>query len=100
MREHEELKRRREDRLQELSGKYRFLTLNKVQTRLLCSFESMMVVFDILNTKKKESAKAKAEWLSSWEESVCESLSVDRDGFFIRSGRHAFDLLEEISSNL
>lgn len=99
IRKNEEMKRRREDRLQELSEKYKFLTLNEVQTRLLCSFESMMVAFDILNTKKKENAKAKAEWLSSWEESVCESLNVNSEEFFIRDGRKAFYLMEKISSS-
>lgn len=100
MREHEELKRRREVELQKLSEKYRFLTLNESQTRLLYSFESMMVAYDIRSTKKEESAKAKAEWLRSWEESVRESLSIDCDGFFIRSGRQAFDLMEKIARNV
>lgn len=100
MREHEERKRRREGELQGLSEKYRFLTLDESQTRLLCSFESMMVAYDIQNTGKKENATAKAEWLSRWEEGVCESLNVNSEEFFIRSGRQAFGLMEEISSNV
>ena len=99
MKEHEEQKRKREDELQRLSAKYKFLTLSPSQTRLLYSFESMMVAYDILNTKKTEVAKAKAEWLSSWEASVCESLSVNSEEFFIRSGRQAFNLMKKISSN-
>lgn len=100
MREHEELKRKREGELRKLSEKYRFLTLNESQTRLLCSFESMMVAYDIRSTKKEESAKTKAEWLSSWEANVCESLNVNSEEFFIRSGRQAFNLMDEISSNI
>ena len=100
MKEHEEQKRKREDELQRLSAKYKFLTLSPAQTRLLYSFEFMMVAYDILNTKKKEVAKAKAEWLSSWEASVCESLSVNSEEFFVRSGRQAFELMKEISGNV
>lgn len=100
MREHEEQKRRREDELQRLSAKYRFLTLSPEQTRLLYSFESMMVGFDILNTKKVETQLEKKRWKEQWEESVCEVLEVQGDEFFIRSGRQAFDLMDEISNEI
>lgn len=65
MREHEEQKRRREDELQRLSAKYKFLALSPDQTRLLYSFESMMVGFDILNTKKAETQLEKKDGKSS-----------------------------------
>ncbi|HJI81373.1 MAG TPA: hypothetical protein OIM20_06575 [Eggerthellaceae bacterium] len=100
MKEHEEAKYKREDNLKKLSDKYKFLTLNKTQTKLLCSFESMMVAFDILNTKKEEDARLKTLWLKSWEENVCESLGVDRKDFFIRSGKQAFDLMNMISGDI
>ena len=96
MAEHERQKQLREQELQRLSAKYRFLTLNSDQTRLLYSFQSMMVAFDILNTKKADLALTKSKWKDEWEASVCESLDVVRDEFFIRSGRQAFDLMEEI----
>ncbi len=83
-----------------LSSKYTFLTLNSDQTRLLYSFQSMMVAFDILNTKKKDLALAKSKWKDEWEDSVCESLETDRNEFFIRSGRQAFDLMEKISNEI
>ena len=98
--EHERQKQLREQELQRLSEKYRFLTLNSDQTRLLYSFQSMMVAFDIMNTKKADLALAKSKWKGEWEASVCESLNVTRDEFFIRSGRQAFDLMEEISNNV
>lgn len=100
MKEHEEQKRKREDELQRLSAKYRFLTLSPEQTRLLYSFESMMVGFDILNTKKAETQLEKKRWKEQWEESVCEALGVRGDEFFIRSGRQAFDLMDEISNEI
>lgn len=100
MREHEELKRRREDELQKLSEKYKFLTLNASQTRLLYSFEYMMVAFDILNTKKEEEQRQKQKWMNRWKASVCESLNVDCEEFFIRSGRQAFNLMDEISNDI
>ena len=100
MAEHERQKQLREQELQRLSAKYRFLTLNSDQTRLLCSFQSMMVAFDILNTKKADLALAKSKWKDEWEASVCESLDVTRDEFFIRSGRQAFGLMEEISNDV
>ena len=100
MKEHEEQKRKREDELQRLSAKYRFLTLSPEQTRLLYSFESMMVGFDILNTKKVETQLEKKRWKEQWEENVCEALEVQGDEFFIRSGRQAFDLMDEISNEI
>ena len=100
MREHEEQKRRREDELQRLSAKYKFLALSPDQTRLLYSFESMMVGFDILNTKKAETQLEKKRWKEQWEESVCEVLGVRGDEFFIRSGRQAFDLMDDISNEI
>lgn len=100
MAEHESQKQLREQELQRLSAKYRFLTLNSDQTRLLYSFQSMMVAFDILNTKKADLALTKSKWKDEWEASVCESLDVTRDEFFIRSGRQAFDLMEEISNDV
>lgn len=100
MSEHEEQKRRREDELQRLSAKYKFLTLSPAQTRLLYSFEAMMVGFDILNTKKVETQLEKKRWKEQWEESVCEALEVRGDEFFIRSGRQAFDLMDEISNEI
>ncbi len=100
MKEHEEQKCRREDELRRLSAKYRFLTLNASQARLLYSFESMMVAYDILNTKKEEDTTAKAEWMRRWEEGVCESLNVEREEFFIRSDERAFDLMEKVSSDI
>lgn len=98
--EHERQKQLREQELQRLSEKYRFLTLNSDQTRLLYSFQSMMVAFDIMNTKKADLALTKSKWKGEWEASVCESLNVTRDEFFIRSGRQAFDLMEEISNDV
>lgn len=98
--EHERQKQLREQELQRLSEKYRFLTLNSDQTRLLYSFQSMMVAFDIMNTKKADLALTKSKWKGEWEASVCESLNATRDEFFIRSGRQAFDLMEEISNNV
>ena len=98
--EHEEQRRKREAELQKLSSKYRFLTLSEDQARLLYSFESMMVGFDILNTKKESLARKKARWKEEWEIDICESLHVDRDEFFIRSGRRAFDLMEELSNEI
>lgn len=98
--EHERQKQIREQELQRLSEKYRFLTLNSDQTRLLYSFQSMMVAFDIMNTKKADLALTKSKWKGEWEASVCESLNVTRDEFFIRSGRQAFDLMEEISNDV
>lgn len=98
--EHERQKQLREQELQRLSEKYRFLTLNSDQTRLLYSFQSMMVAFDIMNTKKADLALTKSKWKGEWEASVCESLNVARDEFFIRSGRQAFDLMEEISNDV
>ena len=62
-------------------------------------FQSIMVAFDILNTKKADLALTKSKWKDEWEASVCESLDVVRDEFFIRSGRQAFDLMEEISND-
>ena len=100
MREHEEQKRKREYELQKLSSKYQFLTLSPAQTRLLYSFESMMVGFDILNTKKMETQLEKKRWKEQWEESVCEALEVQGDTFFIRSGRQAFDLMDEILNEI
>lgn len=100
MREHDEQKRRREDELQRLSAKYTFLTLSPAQTRLLYSFEAMMVGFDILNTKKVETQLEKKRWKEQWEEIVCEALEVQGDEFFIRSGRQAFDLMDEISNEI
>ena len=100
MAEHERQKQLREQELQRLSAKYRFLTLNSDQTRLLYSFQSMMVAFDILNTKKADLALTKSKWKDEWEASVCESLDVTRDEFFIRSGRQAFGLMEEISNDV
>lgn len=100
MKEHEEQKCKREDKLQRLSAKYRFLTLSPEQTRLLYSFESMMVGFDILNTKKVETQLEKKRWKDQWEENVCEALEVQGDEFFIRSGRQAFDLMDEISNEI
>ena len=100
MREHKEQKRRREDELQRLSAKYKFLALSPDQTRLLYSFESMMVGFDILNTKKAETQLEKKRWKKQWEESVCEALGVRVDEFFIRSGRQAFDLMDDISNEI
>ena len=99
MAEHERQKQLREQELQRLSAKYRFLTLNSDQTRLLYSFQSMMVAFDILSTKKADLALVKTRWKDEWEATVCESLDVARDEFFIRSGRQAFDLMEEISND-
>lgn len=98
--EHERQKQLREQELQRLSEKYRFLTLNSDQTRLLYSFQSMMVAFDIMNTKKADLALTKSKWKGEWEASVCESLNVTRDEFFIRSGRQAFDLMKEISNDV
>ena len=98
--EHERQKQLREQELQRLSEKYRFLTLNSDQTRLMYSFQSMMVAFDIMNTKKADLALTKSKWKGEWEASVCESLNVTRDEFFIRSGRQAFDLMEEISNDV
>lgn len=98
--EHERQKQIREQELQRLSEKYRFLTLNSDQTRLLYSFQSMMVAFDIMDTKKADLALTKSKWKGEWEASVCESLNVTRDEFFIRSGRQAFDLMEEISNDV
>lgn len=100
MAEHERQKQLREQELQRLSAKYRFLTLNSDQTRLLYSFQSMMVAFDILNTKKADRALTKSKWKDEWEASVCKSLDVTRDEFFIRSGRQAFGLMEEISNDV
>ena len=100
MAEHERQKQLREQELQRLSAKYRFLTLNSDQTRLLYSFQSMMVAFDILSTKKADLALVKTRWKNEWEASVCESLDITRDEFFIRSGRQAFDLMEEISNDV
>ena len=100
MAEHERQKQLREQELQRLSAKYRFLTLNSDQTRLLYSFQSMMVAFDILSTKKADLALVKTRWKNEWEATVCESLDVARDEFFIRSGRQAFDLMEEISNEV
>lgn len=100
MAEHDRQKQLREQELQRLSAKYRFLTLNSDQTRLLYSLQSMMVAFDILNTKKADLALTKSNWKDEWEASVCESLDVTRDEFFIRSGRQAFDLMEEISNDV
>ena len=100
MAEHERQKQLREQEFQRLSAKYRFLTLNSDQTRLLYSFQSMMVAFDILNTKKADRALTKSKWKDEWEASVCESLDVTRDEFFIRSGRQAFGLMEEISNDV
>ena len=59
-----------------------------------------MVAFDILNTKKADLALTKSKWKDEWEASVCESPDVARDEFFIRSGRQAFDLMEEISNDV
>ena len=98
--EHERQKQLQEQELRRLSSKYMFLTLNSDQTRLLYSFQSMMVAFDILNTKKKDLALAKSKWKDEWEDSVCESLEMDRNEFFIRSGRQAFDLMEKISNEI
>lgn len=98
--EHERQKQLQEQELRRLSSKYTFLTLNSDQTRLLYSFQSMMVAFDILNTKKKDLALAKSKWKDEWEDSVCESLETDRNEFFIRSGRQAFDLMEKISNEI
>ena len=98
--EHVRQKQLREQELQRLSEKYRFLTLNSDQTRLLYSFQSMMVAFDIMNTKKADLALTKSKWKGEWEASVCESLNVTRDEFFIRSGRQAFDLMKEISNDV
>lgn len=100
MAEHERQKQLREQELQRLSAKYRFLTLNSDQTRLLYSFQSMMMAFDILNTKKADRALTKSKWKDEWEASVCKSLDVARDEFFIRSGRQAFGLMEEISNDV
>lgn len=100
VRRQEELEQKREDELQRLSAQYKFLTLDTSQTRLLYSFESMMVAFDILNTKKEEDAKEKTKWKDEWEANVCESLDVNCEDYFIRSGRQAFDLMDEISSNV
>lgn len=100
MAERERQKQLREQELQGLSAKYRFLTLNSDQTRLLYSFQSMMVAFDILNTKKADLALTKSKWKDEWEAGVCESLDVTRDEFFIRSGRQAFGLMEEISNDV
>lgn len=97
MKERNEKRDMRNSELQRLSSKYRFLTLNKEQTRLLYAFESMLIAFDILKTKKKEHAQEKATWKAQWETAVCESLDVERDEFFIRSGRQAFSLLENIA---
>lgn len=77
--EHERQKQLQEQELRRLSSKYTFLTLNSDQTRLLYSFQSMMVAFDILNTKKKDLALAKSKWKDEWEDSVCESLETDRN---------------------
>ena len=63
-------------------------------------FQSIMVAFDILNTKKADLALTKSKWKDEWEASVCESPDVARDEFFIRSGRQAFDLMEEISNDV
>lgn len=98
--EHERQKQLQEQELRRLSSKYTFLTLNSDQTRLLYSFQSMMVAFDILNTKKKDLALAKSKWKDEWEDSVCESLETNRNEFFIRSGRQAFDLMEKISKEI
>lgn len=98
--EHERQKQLREQELQRLSEKYRFLTLNSDQTRLLYSFQSMMVAFDIMNTKKADLALTKSKWKGEWEASVCESLNATRDEFFIRSGRQAFYVMEEISNDV
>lgn len=100
MKEHEEQKRKREDELQRLSAKYKFLSLSPAQTRLLYSFESMMVGFDMLNTKKVEAQLEKKRWREQWEKSVCEVLEVQGDEFFIRSGRQAFNLMDEISNEI
>lgn len=98
MAEHEEQKRLREDKLRMLSSKYKFLTLSPDQTRLLYSFQSMLVAYDILNTRKTDIALAKSKWKDEWERSVCEALNVEQEGFFLRSGRQAFDLMDQISS--
>lgn len=45
-------------------------------------------------------ALAKSKWKDEWEDSVCESLETDRNEFFIRSGRQAFDLMEKISNEI
>lgn len=100
MAEHERQKQLREQELRRLSSKYTFLTLNSDQTRLLYSFQSMMIAFDILNTKKEESALAKSKWKDEWEDSICESLETDGDEYFIRSGGQAFDLMEKISNEV
>lgn len=99
MAEHEMQKQLREEELRGLSSRYRFLTLNAEQARLLYSFQSMLVAFDILNTKKEEVALAKAKWKDEWEASICEILSADREELFIRSGRQAFDLMDKISND-
>ena len=70
MAEHERQKQLREQELQRLSAKYRFLTLNSDQTRLLYSFQSLMVAFDILSTKKADLALVKTRWKNEWEASV------------------------------
>lgn len=98
MAEREEARRRRETALEGLSAKYRFLTLGPEQARLLYSFESMLVSYDIKNTKKPERAAWKARWRREWEANVSESLGVDCDEYFIRSGRQAFDLMEGVSA--